>query len=225
MTGNRDLKVRVKTARRRKSSSTRWLQRQLNDPYVAEARRQGYRSRAAFKLSEIDDKHHLLKPGMVVVDLGSAPGGWSQVAATRVGAASGKGAVIAIDLKEVEPIVGVDMLVMDFMDDEAPAALREAIGDRKVDLVLTDMAASASGHKSTDHIRIMALLEAAVDFAAEVLAPGGAFLGKVLQGGTERSLLENLRRNFTTVRHVKPGASRADSAELYVLATGFRGKS
>jgi len=219
MTGRRDLKVRVKTARRRKTSSTRWLTRQLNDPYVAEARRLGFRSRAAFKLKEIDDKYQLLKQGMVVVDLGAAPGGWSQIAADRVGADSGQGAVIAIDLNAFDPVTA---LVMDFTDDAAPAALHAALKDRPVQLVLSDMAAAASGHRATDHIRIMGLLEIAADFAAEVLAPGGAFLGKVLQGGTEDQLLKRLKRDFTTIRHVKPKASRSDSAELYVLATGFK---
>ncbi|VAW10221.1 23S rRNA (uridine(2552)-2'-O)-methyltransferase [hydrothermal vent metagenome] len=223
MTGRRDLKVRVKTARRRKTSSTRWLARQLNDPYVAEARRLGYRSRAAFKLKEIDDKYRLLKKGMTVVDLGAAPGGWSQIAAKIVGAKDGDGTVVAIDLQPIDPIGGVTALVMDFMDDAAPDALRAALDGRAVDLVLSDMAAAASGHRATDHMRIMGLLEVAADFAAEVLAPDGAFLGKVLQGGTEDELLQRLKRDFTTVRHVKPKASRSDSAELYVLATGFIG--
>lgn len=223
MTGKRDLKVRVKTARRRKTSSTRWLARQLNDPYVHEAQRQGYRSRAAFKLKEIDEKYHILKKGMVVVDLGAAPGGWCQVAAKATAAETGDGKVVAIDLKPVDSVPGVTMLVMDFMDDAAPDALKSALEGRAAELVLSDMAAAASGHKATDHIRIMALLEAAVEFASEVLAPGGAFLGKVLQGGTEAELLKRLKGDFTTVRHVKPKASRADSAETYVLATGFRG--
>jgi len=223
MTGRRDLKVRVKTARRRKTSSTRWLTRQLNDPYVSEAKRLGFRSRAAFKLLEIDDKYRLLKKGMVVVDLGAAPGGWSQIAADRVGAENGDGAVIAIDLNAFDDISGVTALVMDFADDDAPAAICTALDGRAVQLVLSDMAAAASGHRATDHMRIMGLLEIAADFAAEVLAPGGAFLGKVLQGGTEDQLLQRLKRDFATVRHVKPKASRSDSAELYVLATGFKG--
>ena len=223
MTGRRDLKVRVKTAKKRRNSSTRWLERQLNDPYVHEANRLGYRSRAAFKLKEIDEKHRLLKPGMVVVDLGAAPGGWCQVAGKIVGAETGNGTVIAIDLKPIDAIAGVTALVMDFMDDEAPGALIKELGGKKADIVLSDMAASASGHKATDHMRIMALLECAVDFATDVLAPGGTFLGKVLKGGTEAELLKILKRDFTNVKHVKPNASRADSAETYVLATGFRG--
>lgn len=217
------LKVRVKTARRRRLSSTRWLERQLNDPYVRDAKRLGLRSRAAFKLKEIDDRFAILKPGMAVVDLGAAPGGWSQVAAERVRAGQDGGLVVAIDLQAMDPVPGVEALTMDFMDDEAPEALRAALGDRKADVVLSDMAAPSTGHKATDHLRIMALLEAAHQFAAEVLAPGGAFLGKVLQGGTENALLTAMKRDFATVRHVKPKASRSDSSELYVLATGFRG--
>lgn len=221
--GGRELKQRVRTARGRKTSSTRWLQRQLNDPYVAAARREGYRSRAAFKLIEIDDKYHLLKPGMRVVDLGCAPGGWLQVAARRTGAAEGRGGeVVGIDLQEVEPVAGAEILQLDFMDEAAPAALRARLGG-PVDIVLSDMAAPATGHKQTDHLRIMSLCEAALEFAGEVLKPGGAFLAKVLQGGAERHLLDRLNRDFATVRHVKPKASRADSAEMYVLATGFRG--
>jgi 23S rRNA (uridine2552-2'-O)-methyltransferase len=211
--------VRVKTARRRKASSTRWLQRQLNDPYVAEARRKGYRSRAAFKLIEIDDRFGLLKRGARVVDLGAAPGGWSQVAAERVG---DRGLVIAVDLAEMDAIAGVNFLLLDFTDEEAPATVEAALGG-PVDLVLSDMAAPATGHPPTDHLRIMALCEAALDFAAGVLKPGGAFVAKVLQGGTERGLLQRMKRDFAVVRHVKPPASRKDSAEMYVVATGFRG--
>jgi 23S rRNA (uridine2552-2'-O)-methyltransferase len=221
--GARALKVRVKTAKKRRLSSTLWLQRQLNDPYVAAAKRDGYRSRAAFKLSEIDEKYALLKPGQVVVDLGAAPGGWSQVAADRVRATDGNGAVVAIDLSEMAPIPGVTILHADFMEERAPDRLMEALGGRKADAVLSDMAAPATGHPGTDHLRIMGLAEAALDFALQILAPGGFFLCKVLQGGTERALLDTMKRAFTTVRHVKPKASRADSAELYVLATGFRG--
>jgi 23S rRNA (uridine2552-2'-O)-methyltransferase len=223
--GQRSLKVKVRTARNRKLSSTLWLERQLNDPYVAAAKREGYRSRAAFKLIEIDDKYHLLKPGGAVVDLGAAPGGWSQVAAARVGAADGRGLVVAIDLTDIGPIPGVTFLNADFMYDKAPAALIAALGGRKPDAVLSDMAAPATGHRQTDHLRIMGLCEAALDFACDVLAPGGAFLCKVLQGGTSTSLLDRMKRDFATVRHVKPKASRAESAELYVLATGFRGKT
>jgi 23S rRNA (uridine2552-2'-O)-methyltransferase len=221
--GARALKVRVKTAKKRRLSSTLWLQRQLNDPYVAAAKRDGYRSRAAFKLSEIDEKYVLLKPGQVVVDLGAAPGGWSQVAADRVRATDGTGAVVAIDLSEMAPIPGATILHADFMEERAPDRLIEALGGRKADAVLSDMAAPATGHPGTDHLRIMGLAEAALDFALQILAPGGFFLCKVLQGGTERALLDTMKRAFTTVRHVKPKASRADSAELYVLATGFRG--
>ena len=215
----RDPAVRVKTARRRKASSTRWLQRQLNDPYVADAKRKGYRSRAAFKLIEIDDRFHLLKRGARVVDLGAAPGGWSQVAAERVG---GGGQVVAVDLAEMDAVNGVTFLLLDFTEGDAPERVEAVLGG-PVDLVLSDMAAPATGHAPTDHLRIMALCEAALDFAAGVLAPGGGFVAKVLQGGTERGLLQRLKRDFATVRHVKPPASRKDSAEMYVVATGFRG--
>jgi 23S rRNA (uridine2552-2'-O)-methyltransferase len=211
--------VRVKTAKGRKLSSKLWLERQLNDPYVAKAKRLGYRSRAAFKLAEIDDKYKFLKPGGRVVDLGAAPGGWVQVALERVGA---KGRVVGIDLQEIEPIAGSELLVGDFLDEDAPDRLRTLL-DGPADVVLSDMAAPSTGHAATDHLRIMALAEAALDFALEVLAPGGTFVAKVLQGGSERGLLETMRRNFTKVAHVKPPASRKDSAELYVVATGFRG--
>ena len=221
--GARNLTVRVKTAKGRKLSSTRWLQRQLNDPYVAAAQKDGYRSRAAYKLSEIDDRHGLLKPGARVVDLGAAPGGWSQVAVERVSRGGGKGQVIALDLVEVEPIPGVDIITCDFNDDAAPELILDQLGGHKADLVVSDMAAPATGHKQTDHLRIMGLCELALDFAQRVLAPGGGFLAKVLQGGTERDLLVRMKRDFTSVHHVKPQASRADSAELYVLAMGFRG--
>ncbi|MGB6537434.1 MAG: RlmE family RNA methyltransferase [Xanthobacteraceae bacterium] len=214
---------RLKADKRRKASSRAWLQRQINDPYVARAKREGFRSRAAYKLAEIDDKFHLLKPGARVIDLGAAPGGWSEIAARRVGAS---GRVIALDILEVKPIAGVDFLQLDFLDATAPGQLKEMLGgeDRgKADVVLSDMAANATGHRQTDHLRIMALAEAAAAFAREVLAPGGVFLCKVLQGGTEASLLAELKRDFATVKHVKPPASRADSAELYLLAKGFRG--
>ena len=220
--GERRLKQRVKTARSRTVSSQRWLERQLNDPYVAAAKREGYRSRAAFKLLEIDDKHHLLKPGLRVVDLGAAPGGWSQVAANRVKSLEGRGQVVAIDISEMEPIPGVEILHLDFMDESAPAELKSRLRDGGADVVLSDMAAPSTGHTRTDHLRIMGLAEAAILFAEEVLSEGGAFLCKVLRGGTERTLLDILKRRFRTVRHIKPPASRADSAELYVLATGFR---
>jgi len=221
--GSRRLAVRLRTAKGRKIGSTRWLQRQLNDPYVEEAKRRGYRSRAAFKLSEIDDKQHILKPGMTVVDLGAAPGGFSQVAAERVRAAEGKGRVIAADLTEIEPIPGVEVLTLDVSDAGAGERLKAALGGALADVVLSDMAAHATGHKQTDHLRVMALAEAALDFAEEVLAPGGTFLAKVLQGGAGQELVARLKQGFAKVQHVKPKASRADSAEVYVLARGFRG--
>lgn len=220
--GARDLAVRVKSGRNRSLSSKLWLERQLNDPYVARARREGFRSRAAFKLAEIDDRHRLLKPGARVVDLGAAPGGWSQVAAKRIGAAEGRGRVVAIDVLAMDPIPGVDFMQLDFLDVQAPEVLKQMLGG-EADVVLSDMAANATGHRRTDHLKIMALVEVAAAFAREVLAPGGAFLAKVLQGGTESTLLAELKRDFAVVKHVKPAASRADSAELYLLATGFRG--
>ena len=218
------LKTRVKTARKRTLSSTLWLERQLNDPYVARAKREGWRSRAAYKLIEIDKRYHLLKPGMRVVDLGAAPGGWSQVAAKKVKSEERKGRVVGIDLLEVEPIPGVEFTVMDFLADDAPDRLKAMLGGQ-ADAVISDMAANATGHRQTDHLRIVALAELAADFACEVLAPGGVFVAKVLQGGTENQLLARLKRDFAVVRHVKPEASRKDSAELYVLAMGFRGSN
>ena len=218
----RDLKVRVRSGGRTQASR-RWLERQLNDPYVARARREGLRSRAAFKLMEIDDKAKLLKPGAKVVDLGAAPGGWSQVAVKRVRAGNG-GRVVAIDLLAMDPLPGVDFLQLDFLDPDAPERLKALLGG-PADVVLTDMAANATGHRATDHLKIMGLAEAAAEFAREVLKPGGAFLAKVLQGGTEVELLASLKRDFASVKHVKPAASRSDSAELYVLATGFRGRA
>lgn len=212
--------VRVKTARGRTVSSQHWLQRQLNDPYVAEAKKRGYRSRAAFKLLQLDDQLRFLKPGARVVDLGAAPGGWSQIAAERVGV--GNGRVIAIDLLDMGPVPGVEFLRLDFLDQRAPETLKTMLGG-PADVVLCDMAANATGHRRTDHLKIVALVEAAAEFAREVLASGGAFLAKVIQGGTEASLLASLKRDFASVKHIKPPASRADSAELYVLATGFRG--
>lgn len=220
--GRRGLTVRVKTAKGRKLASTRWLQRQLNDPYVEEAKRQGFRSRAAFKLIEIDDKHRLLKPGGVVIDLGAAPGGWSQVAAERV-KADGKGKVVAADLSDIEPVPGVTFLQVDITDADAPELIREALGGARADVVLSDMAASATGHRQTDHLRVVALAEAALDIAEDTLKPGGAYLAKVLQGGASGELLTRLRQGFAKVAHIKPKASRQDSAEVYVLATGFRG--
>ena len=224
MTGRRPLKVRVKSGKGRSLSSKLWLQRQLNDPYVARARDEGLRSRAAFKLIEIDDKHRLLKPGARVVDLGAAPGGWSQVAAKRTGAGEGRGRVVAIDLLDMAPLAGVEFLQRDFLDPGAPDAIKALLGG-PADVVLSDMAANATGHRKTDHLKIMALAEAAAEFTREVLAPGGAFLCKMLQGGTETTLLAALKRDFASVKHVKPAASRTDSAELYLLASGFRGRS
>ena len=217
----RPSKVRVRTAKGRNPSSTRWLERQLNDPYVAEAKRRGYRSRSAFKLAEIDDKYHILGPGRRVVDLGAAPGGWVQVAVARVRSA---GLVIGIDVQAMEPIPGAVLLQGDFLGDDALQRLREALGGN-ADVVLSDMAAAATGHAKTDHLRIMALAEAALAFALEVLAPGGAFVAKVLQGGSERALLDTMRRRFARVAHFKPPSSRKDSAELYVVATGFQGQT
>ena len=213
--------VRVKTARGRTVSSQRWLQRQLNDPYVAEAKKRGYRSRAAFKLLQLDDQFRFLKPGARVIDLGAAPGGWTQVAVERVKPERSGGRVLGIDITPVAPIAGATVLAKDFYDEDAPAVLRAELGGL-ADVVLSDMAASATGDPQIDHLRIMGLAEAAHDFAAQVLKPGGTFVAKVLRGGTERTLLDLLKRDFTKVRHVKPQASRADSAEMYVVGTGFR---
>ncbi|MBG0798599.1 RlmE family RNA methyltransferase [Methylocystis sp. L43] len=221
--GGRSLKTRVKTARKRSLSSTLWLERQLNDPYVARAKREGYRSRAAYKLIEMDDRYHLFKPGDRIVDLGAAPGGWSQVAAAHVKAKEGKGKVVAVDLLDMEAVDGVEFAVKDFNDPDAPEFIKNMLGG-EADGVMSDMAANATGHRATDHLRIVALAELAADFACDVLAKGGFFIAKVLQGGTEGQLLTRLKRDFATVRHVKPEASRAGSAELYVLATGFRGR-
>jgi 23S rRNA (uridine2552-2'-O)-methyltransferase len=223
--------ARLKDQKRRTASSRAWLTRQISDPYVARAKREGFRSRAAYKLTEIDDRYKLLKPGACVVDLGAAPGGWSEIAARRVGTG---GRVVAVDILEMKAIPGVEFLQLDFLDPSAPARLEALLAgggegkgqakvEAKADVVLSDMAANASGHRQTDHLRIMALAEVAADFARQVLAPGGAFLCKVLQGGTEAALLAELKRDFASVKHVKPPASRADSAELYLLAKGFRG--
>ena len=216
------LHVTVKTGGKRKLSSKLWLERQLNDPYVAQAKREGYRSRAAFKLIEIDDKYHFLKSGQTVVDLGAAPGGWSQIAARRVGTANGKGKIIAIDLLEMPDIPGVTFAQLDFLGDDAPARLIEMIGGR-ADVVLSDMAPNTTGHRKTDQLRILGLVEGAVAFAAEVLNPGGTFVAKVFQSGADAALMTELKRDYATVRHVKPASSRQDSSERYVLATGFRG--
>lgn len=215
--GSRALKVRLKS-KGRKLSSKLWLERQLNDPYVARAKREGFRTRAAYKLIEIDDKARLLKKGARVIDLGAAPGGWSQVAARRVGA---QGQVVAIDVLPMDAVAGVDFAQLDFLSADAPEKLQALLGG-PADVVLSDMAANATGHAKTDHLKIMGLVEAAADFAREVLAPGGTFLAKVLQGGTEAALLTALKRDFKSVKHVKPAASRSDSAELYLLATGYR---
>ena len=220
--GRRQLKVRLKTAKQRTASSQRWLERQLNDPYVAAARREGYRSRAAYKLIEIDAKHRLLRPGLRVVDLGAAPGGWSQVAAERVGALEGRGQVVAMDLLALAPLPGVIALEGDFTQETAPARLKALLRGGEADVVLSDMAAQGTGHSRTDHLRIMGLAEAAAEFAIEVLAPEGAFVCKVFQGGSERALLDRLKKAFGSVRHIKPSASRAESAELYVAALKFR---
>jgi 23S rRNA (uridine2552-2'-O)-methyltransferase len=216
------LHVQVKTGGKRKLSSKLWLERQLNDPYVAKAKAAGYRSRAAFKLLEIDDKFRLLKPGMSVVDLGAAPGGWSQIAAKRVGSVDGKGKVVAIDLLEMPEIVGVDFAQLDFMDNDAPEKLTAMLGGG-ADVVMSDMAANTTGHRKTDQLRIVGLVETAAAFACDVLKPGGAFLAKTFQSGADADLLAQLKRDFAAVRHVKPAASRQDSSERYVLATGFRG--
>jgi 23S rRNA (uridine2552-2'-O)-methyltransferase len=216
--------LKVRLTARRSPSSRLWLERQLNDPYVARAKREGFRARAAFKLIEIDDKHRLLNPGARVVDLGAAPGSWSQVAARRVGAAQRSGRVVAVDLLDIVPIAGVEFARLDFLDTRAGEIIKSLLGG-PADVVLSDMAANATGHRKTDHLKIMALAEAAADFAREALAPRGTFLCKVLQGGTEAGLLAALKRDFARVKHLKPAASRSDSPELYLLATGFRGQS
>jgi 23S rRNA (uridine2552-2'-O)-methyltransferase len=218
------LHVTVKAGGKRKLSSKLWLERQLNDPYVAQARREGLRSRAAYKLSEIDDKYHFLKPGVTVVDLGAAPGGWSQIAAKRVGAADGRGKVVAIDLLEMPEIPGVSFAQLDFLQEDAPAKLLAMMGGR-TDVVLSDMASNTTGHRKTDQLRILGLVEGAAAFASDVLNPGGTFVAKVFQSGADAELLAQLKRDFASVRHVKPASSRQDSSERYVLAMGFRGQS
>jgi 23S rRNA (uridine2552-2'-O)-methyltransferase len=214
--------VRVRTARGRKSSSTRWLQRQLNDPYVAEAQRQGYRSRAAFKLIQIDEKGHFLRPGARVVDLGAAPGGWTQVAVARVLSGRGEERVVAADVLPMEPVTGAEVVQLDMLVADAPDRVAAALGG-PADVVLSDMAAPTTGHRATDHMRTLALAEAAADFACRVLAPGGTLVVKVFQGGAQGTLLTRLKREFARVRHVKPAASRDESPETYLVATGFRG--
>jgi 23S rRNA (uridine2552-2'-O)-methyltransferase len=201
-----------------KASSNRWLERQLNDPYVADAKAKGYRSRAAFKLIELDDKFRFLKPGARVLDLGAAPGGWSQVARARIGE---KGRVVGADILDIEPIAGVELLKLDMMAEEAPARIADALG-APADVVMSDMAAPTTGHRATDHLRTTVLFEAALDVAEQVLRPGGAFIGKVFQGGAAPELLTRLKKSFRDVRHLKPPASRAESVELYLVALGFR---
>lgn len=207
---------KIKHAKGRKESSTRWLERQLNDPYVIKAQKEGYRSRAAYKLKEMDERYHILKPGMAVMDLGAAPGGWCQVALEKKCAP-----IVAIDLLPIEPLPGVQFMQLDFMDESAPARLKEALGVL-ADVVLSDIAHNTTGHRDTDHLKIMALVEAGFYFACEILKPGGTFVAKVFQGGTENTLLTEIKKSFSTVRHVKPPASRKDSSEMYLLATGFR---
>jgi 23S rRNA (uridine2552-2'-O)-methyltransferase len=220
--GRRSLKVHVKTAKRRKASSTRWLERQLNDPYVQRAQAEGYRARSAFKLIEMDERYKLLAPGRRVVDLGAAPGGWSQVAANRVRSTEANPLVVAIDYLDMDAVPGVVVLKQDFLDADAPDAIRGALG-AQADVVLSDMAAPTTGHRQTDHLRTIGLVEAAADFAASILKPGGDFVAKVFRGGTEGDLLARLKREFAAVHHVKPPASRAESVELYLVAKGFRG--
>ena len=217
------LHVTVRSGGKRKLSSKLWLERQLNDPYVVQAKREGYRSRAAYKLIELDDKYRFLKVGMTVVDLGAAPGGWSPIAARRVGAANGKGKVVAIDLLEMPEIAGVSFAQLDFLEQDAPEKLIAMMGGR-ADVVMSDMAANTTGHRKTDQLRILGLVESAAAFACEVLNPGGSFLAKAFQSGADADLLAQLKRDFANVRHVKPAASRQDSSERYVLATGFRGQ-
>jgi 23S rRNA (uridine2552-2'-O)-methyltransferase len=220
---DRDLKVRVKTAKGRKIGSTLWLERQLNDPYVARARTEGLRSRAAYKIKELDERYHLFKKGQRIVDLGAAPGGWSLVAAPIVGSTEAHPLIVGIDYIDMDPIPGVILLKKDFNDEDAPQALIDALGGHKADIVMSDMAAPTTGHRPTDHLRIIALVELAADFAIRVLAPGGTFIAKVFQGGTEHELLHLLKQHFATTIHAKPKASRQDSAETYLIARGFKG--
>lgn len=221
LSGMRMKKTRVKTAKKRKTSSTLWLQRQLNDPYVIMAKKEGYRSRAAYKLIELDDKFHFLKPGKKILDLGAAPGGWTQVSVARCKSTPESPQVVAIDILDMPRVTGSEFIQCDFMDDSAPQKLRDLLGG-KPDVILSDMAPNTTGHGATDHLRIMALLELAYEFALEVLKPGGVFVAKVFQGGTERELLARMRKDFETVKHAKPQASRSDSSEMYVVAMGFR---
>lgn len=221
---SRVLRTKIKKKSGLKESSRRWLERHMNDPYVQRSKADGYRSRAAYKLIEIDDKYKLLKPGMRIIDLGAAPGGWCQVAAARVKSSAESPTVVGIDYLEMDPVPGAAILQMDFLDDDAPEKLIEALGGEP-DVVLSDMAAPTTGHRRTDHLRTMHLCEVAADFAMTVLRPGGHFLAKTFQGGTETSLLDDLKKSFHTVHHVKPQASRAESVELYLLARDFRGRA
>lgn len=220
-------RVRVKSAKKRTASSTRWLERQLNDPYVAQARKEGWRARSVYKIIELDDRLNFFKPGALVIDLGSAPGSWTQVAVDRVKSESGKGhnqgRVIATDILEMDPVAGSDFLQMDFTDNDAPARIIEMLDGKKANVVLSDMAANTTGQKSIDHIRTVYLVELAWDFASQVLDKDGVFIAKVFQGGTEKKLLDQLKKAFTSVKHIKPSASRKESPELYVVCTGFRG--
>jgi 23S rRNA (uridine2552-2'-O)-methyltransferase len=220
--GTRTLSERVKTAKGRKLSSTMWLQRQLNDPYVHQAKKDGYRSRAAYKLTELDDRFRFLKPGKRILDLGAAPGGWTQVSAERVKSTIDDTRVVAVDILNMAPHAGAHVMKLDFMDEKAPDAIKEALGGQKVDVVLSDMAPNTMGHTPTDHIRIVALLEAAYEFACEILKHNGVFIAKVFQGGTEKELLMRMKKDFTVVKHAKPKASRAGSSEVYVVATGYK---
>ncbi len=219
----RPLKSKLKKVKGRRASSVRWLQRQINDPYVSEAQRLGYRGRAAFKIMQLDDQFHFFKPGRRVVDLGCAPGGWSQVAVSRVKSTPENPLVVGMDLLPADPIAGANLVQMDFTLDEAPAKLEELLGGHRADIVMSDMAANTTGVHSLDHLRIMGLLEMAYDFAIKVLNPGGVFIAKIFQGGTENEFLAEMKRDFAVVKHAKPDASRKDSSEVYVVATGFKG--
>lgn len=217
------LKQRVKTAKKRSQASTQWLQRQLNDPYVAMAKKEGYRARSAFKLIELDDKFHFLKQGKRVVDLGAAPGGWTQIAVERVKSTPENPTVVGLDLLEMAPLAGAKTVRLDFLDDRAPDVLKEMLGGHSADVVLSDMAPNTTGMKDVDHLRIMGLLETAYAFACEILNKDGVFVAKIFQGGTEQNLLAEMKRRFETVKHAKPQASRKESSEFYVVATGFKG--
>lgn len=219
----RPLKSHLKKVKGRRASSVRWLQRQINDPYVSEAQRLGYRGRAAFKIIQLDEQFHFFKPGRRVVDLGCAPGGWSQVAVSKVKSTPENPLVVGLDLLPADPIPGANLIQLDFTDDTAPQRLQELLGGHKADIVMSDMAANTTGVHSLDHLRIMGLLEMAYDFAIQVLNPGGIFIAKIFQGGTENEFLAMMKQDFTTVKHAKPDASRKDSSEFYVVATGFKG--